>query len=148
MQKEGFKGGGGGGGSERSQQQQAINVGIPVAPQPASSVMMSMLSWKTVEFGVKVALFLIYFSVSMVIGAANWGNKGCFVQSTYRQEFASNMVANPLFSSTNMFRDAPKSQLETVYYNASRHVATHCRTCCPHFAFTDRCPTQVRTDGL
>ena len=46
----------------------------------------------------------------------------CFVHYTYRQEFLTNIVSNPFFSSSSVVRKAPLSKLEISYYNGSNYM--------------------------
>lgn len=75
----------------------------------------TLLRW--LDYGIKFAVFAVYFSLSISLMAYINLNMQCYVQHTYRQEFASNVVSNPMFSSANVVRRPPLSKLEREYYN-------------------------------
>ena len=46
----------------------------------------------------------------------------CFVHYTYKQEFITNIISNPFFSSSSIVRRAPLSKLEIRYYNGFNYT--------------------------
>jgi hypothetical protein len=71
----------------------------------------------------RLIIFLVYFILSFVI-LANLGDRsnGCNVQHTYRTEFVSNIISNPVYSSSALTSKPPDSDLEIRFFNSEKRV--------------------------
>lgn len=92
----------------------SASAGGPISCMPCIDA--KMLKWMT--WAGRLAVFLIYFSISIVLANNLRNRPGCFVQHTYHQDFMANVVSNPMYTSSAVVRDAPVSMLESDYYDA------------------------------
>ena len=70
-----------------------------------------------VDYAFKIAVFITYACLGISLLGYIGNTRQCYVQHTYRQDFAANIVSNPLYSSANVVSRPPLSKLERVYYN-------------------------------
>ncbi len=68
----------------------------------------------------KFSVFIVNFGsgLAMLILLFTSNNSPCLVNYSYRQDMAINVVGNPYYSSTHIWREGPASKLEQQYYGA------------------------------
>lgn len=76
-------------------------------PGPCGTTILGVL-----EYVMRWVLFLAYLCISIYLMDLLRSRRECFVQHTYRQEFAVDMVSNPMFTSANLMKTVPATQLE------------------------------------
>ena len=60
----------------------------------------------------RLIMFALYVSAAFYFLLAYLGSDSCFVKHTYRSEMASAFISNPLYTSTQIWRNPPKSMPE------------------------------------
>ena len=60
----------------------------------------------------RLGTFVVYAGFAIALLVVSSGKSPCYVQSTYKQEFLSKVVANPFYSSSQIIKQGPKSQYE------------------------------------
>lgn len=90
-----------------------------VTEEPSS---MWGMSWTKAEYMLRILLALTYIVGALATVIRGMGKNGCFVKNTYRQEFASNIVADPFLASSSVFRNSPRSGLEMTYYDLKNYT--------------------------
>lgn len=85
--------------------------------------------YSTMEWSLRVIVFLGNFvSAITLLVLASQESKPCMVNYTYRQDMALNVVGNPYYSSTKVWRQGPPPSIETDYamyetQNYTQHIA-------------------------
>jgi hypothetical protein len=64
------------------------------------------------RWSLRLIAFLAYAGMALALFVLSIGKSSCFVQNTYKQEFLSNVLANPFYSSLLVVNNGPRSMYE------------------------------------
>ena len=61
-----------------------------------------------IRWVLRLLTFLVYAGMAIALFAVSSGKNPCYVQSTYKQEFLTKVVANPFYSSSQVVKQGPR----------------------------------------
>lgn len=67
----------------------------------------------------RVLAFLAYAALALSLIIVSSGKSSCFVQNTFKQEFLAKVVANPFYSSSQIYKNGPPSMYEVQRLQAA-----------------------------
>jgi hypothetical protein len=71
----------------------------------------------------RLITFLSYAGLALALIIISSGKNSCYVQNTYKQEFLAKVVANPFYSSSQVYNNGPPSLYEVHGLNKSAQFA-------------------------
>lgn len=96
-----------------------------VASGPRHMDIQSVLHYKPLNWVMRGASFVVYVVFAMIFLTDFINDNKCHVKHTYRSELASSILSNPMYTSNQVWRNPPRTKIETEMMGLSSDQQRH-----------------------